>query len=185
MAALTLAVGLAVGYAVGHNQGRGTAAAPEKPAAPVDQASGSGGLFGTAPAGFSVPAVTENPGTCSVQHGRDLDLGIPVTNQSGETVLLESVKPVSLMSGALEVRSWRWGPCGLDDDGIIAGTLALGPGATTWVTAVVQSLIACPGPAPLQFRVTYSVNRQKKTFNLPGFADLSGVPYSGCSTPPA
>jgi hypothetical protein len=185
LAAVTLAIGLAAGYAAGHGQGRGTVAAPGKPAAPAGQASGTiVTVAPTASIGF-VPALTEDPGTCSVQAGRDLELGIPVTNQSGETVLLESVKPVPLVSGLLKVLSWRWDPCGFDNDGIIPDTVALGPGETTWVTAVVQSLVACPGPAPLQFQVTYSVNGQKTTFNLPGFPDLSAVRYSGCPTPAA
>jgi hypothetical protein len=131
------------------------------------------------------PALTEDPGTCSVQAGRDLELGIPVTNPTGETVLLESVKPVPLVSGLLKVLSWRWAPCGFDNDGIVPDTVTLGPGETTWVTAVVQPLVACPGPAPLQFQVTYSINRQKTTFNLPGFPDLSAVHYSGCPAPAA
>jgi hypothetical protein len=190
MAAVTLVLGLAVGYAVGHGQGRGTVAAPEKPAAPVDQASGgvnSGTIVAVGPSAsidFFGPALTENPGTCSVQVGRNLELGIPVTNQSGETVLLKSVKPVPLVSGLLKVLSWRWSPCGFDDDGIVPDAVVLGPGETTWVTAVVQPLIACPGPAPLQFQVTYSVKSQQSTFNLPGFPDLSAVRYSGCPTPP-
>jgi hypothetical protein len=189
MAAVTLAVGLAVGYAIGHGQERGTVAAPGKPAAPADKASGgvtSGGISAgasSAPVDFSGPAVTENPGTCSVQAGRDLDLGIQVTNLSGEAVLLESVKPMPLMSGLLKVLSWRWGPCGFDNDGIVPDKVALGPGQTTWVTAVVKPLIACPAPAPLQFQVTYSVRSQENTFNLPGFADLSAVHYSGCHNP--
>ena len=191
MAAVTLLVGLAVGYAVGHSQGRGTAAAPDKPAAPAGQAPGAVGsetIVAVAPSastGFSGPALTQNPGTCSVQVGRNLELGIPVTNQSGETVLLESVKPVLPVSGILKVLSWRWAPCGFDNDGIIPDKVALGPGETTWVTAVVQPLIACPAPAPLQFRVTYSVNSRQSTFNLPGFPDLSAVHYSGCPTPAA
>ena len=191
MAAVTLLVGLAVGYAVGHGQGRGTAAAPDKPAAPAGQAPGAVGsetIVAVAPSastGFSGPALTQNPGTCSVQVGRNLELGIPVTNQSGETVLLESVKPVLPVSGILKVLSWRWAPCGFDYDGIIPDKVALGPGETTWVTAVVQPLIACPAPAPLQFRVTYSVNSRQSTFNLPGFPDLSAVHYSGCPTPAA
>jgi hypothetical protein len=65
------------------------------------------------------PVLTEDPGTCSVQAGHDLELGIPVTNQSGETVLLESARPVPLASGMLKVLSWRWEPCGFDSDGII------------------------------------------------------------------
>lgn len=193
MAALTLAIGLAVGYAVGHGQGRGTVAAPGKPAPSAGQASGPEGFASRTPAivpppaspDFPGPDLTENPGTCSVQAGRDLQLGIPVTNLSGDTVLLESVKPVPLVSGILKVLSWRWAPCGFDHDGIVPGTVALGPGETTWVTAVIQPLVACPAAAPLQFQVTYSINSQKDTFNLPGFADLSAVHYSGCPTLPA
>jgi hypothetical protein len=188
LAAVTLAIGLAVGYAVG--QGRGTVAASEKPTAPTGQASGgvaSGTIVRAAhPASIDFGlALTEDPGTCSVQAGRDLELGIPVTNRSGETALLDSVKPVPLVSGMLKVLSWRWDPCGFDNDGIVPDTVALGPGETTWVTAVVQPLVACPGPAPLQFQVTYSINSQKNTFNLPGFPDLSAVRYSGCPTPAA
>jgi hypothetical protein len=83
------------------------------------------------------------------------------------------------------VLSWRWAPCGFDNDGIVQETVALGPGETTWVTAVVQPLVTCPGPAPLQFQVTCSVNGRKSTSNLPGFPDLSAVPYSGCPAPGA
>lgn len=185
---MTLAIGLAAGYAAGHGQGPGTLAAPQKAAAPAGQAPGdfrSGTtVTGEPPAstGFG-PALTENPGTCSVQAGRDLELGIPVTNLSGETVLLESVKPVPLVRGLLKVLSWRWDPCGFDHDGEVPDTVAIGPGETTWVTAVVEPLVACPGPAPLQFQVTYSINSQQSTINLPGFPDLSAVPYSGCPTP--
>ena len=79
--------------------------------------------------------------------------------------------------------SWRWDPCGFDDDGIVTDTVPLGPGETTWVTAVGRALVACPGPAPLQFQVTYSFDNQKSTFDLPGFPDLTGVHYSRCSAP--
>jgi hypothetical protein len=183
LAAVTLAIGLAAGYAAGHGQGRGSVAASGKPAAPAGQA--SGGVASVAPSAstdFGL-ALTEDPGTCSVQAGRDLELGIPVTNRSGQTVLLESVKPVLPVAGMLRVLSWRWDPCGFDNDGIVPDTVALGPGETTWVSAVVQPLVACPGPAPLQFQVTYSVNSRKDTFNLPGFPDLSAVHYSGCAAP--
>jgi hypothetical protein len=190
LAAVTLAIGLAAGYAAGHSQARGTAAAPDKPAAPAGQASGglaSATIIAVAPPasiGFGL-ALTEDPGTCSVQAGRDLELGIPVTNRSGQTVLLESVKPVLPVPGMLKVLSWRWDPCGFDNDGIVPSTVTLGPGETTWLTAVVQPLVACPGPAPLQFQVTYSVNSQQSTSTLPGFPDLSAVHYSGCPAPAA
>jgi hypothetical protein len=185
LAAVTLAIGLAAGYAAGHGQGRGSVAAPEKSAAPAARAlQGVAPVAPSASIGFGL-ALTEDPGTCSVQAGRNLELGIPVTNRSGQTVLLESVKPMLPVSGMLKVLSWRWDPCGFDNDGIVPDTVTLGPGETTWVTAVVRPLVACPGPAPLQFEVTYSVNRQKDTFNLPGFPDLSAVHYSGCPAPAA
>lgn len=184
-ASILAAVALALGLAAGYGLGRGAAAAPGKPAVPAGQAS-AGGAPGTIaaaapPASVALgPVLTEVAGTCSVQDGRDLELGIPVTNQSGETVLLESVKPVPLLPGLLKVLSWHWDPCGFDNDGIAPDAVVLGPGETTWVTAVIQPLVACPGPAPLQFQVTYSVNSQKSSFNLPGFPDLSAVHYSGC-----
>jgi hypothetical protein len=185
MAAVTLAIGLAAGYAAGHGQGRSTDAVPEKPPSPAGQASGTIAAEASPPSiGFGL-ALTQQTGTCSVQAGRELELGIPVTNQSGQTVQLESARPVSLAPGMLKVRSWRWDPCGFDNDGIAPATVTLGPGETTWVTAVVQPLVACPGPATLQFQVTYSVNRQKGTSNLPGFSDLTAIHFSGCPTPAA
>ncbi len=170
-------------YAAG--QGRGTAASG-KPAAPAGQVQGT--IVAGPPSALGVflgQDLTQGTGTCSVQAGRDLELGIPVTNLSGGTVLLESVKPVPPLSGTLKVLSWHWDPCGSDNHGAAPDTVVLGPGATTWVTAVVESLIACPGPAPLQFQVTYSASTRKTTLKLPGFPDLSAVHYSGCPAPAA
>jgi hypothetical protein len=185
LAAVTLLAGLAVGYAIGDQQGgrAGTAAraatagstGPQSAASSADQAPGGIPLYG--------PALTEEPGTCSTQVGNDLELGIPVTNMSQDTVLLHSAKPVPDVDGLLKVLSWHWAPCGFDADGIIPDTVALGPGETTWLTATVKPLVACPSASPLQFRVTYSVNRQESSFTLPGFSDLTGVRYSGCKGP--
>lgn len=180
LAVVTLLVGLAAGYAIGNRQnGRVTAAArtpAARPTAPRPAASSAGRadipLFG--------PALTEEPGTCSAQVGKDLELGIPVTNMAEETVLLRSAEPVPRIPGLLRVLSWHWAPCGFDADGIVPDMVALGPGETTWITATVRPLVACPAAAPLRFRVTYSVNGQKSSFTLPGFADLSVVRYSGC-----
>jgi len=189
LAACTLVAGLVVGYVVGFGHGRGTVAAPTERVAPTGQASAGVATetFVATPPSAAIyisPALTENPGTCSVQVGHNLELGIPVTNLSADTVLLQSAKPIPLASGMLKVLSWRWDPCGYDDDGIAPDTVALGPGETTWVTAVVRPLIACPAPVPLQFKVTYSINSLKSTFNLPGFPDLSAVHYSGCPAQP-
>src|SRR5690242_9611770 len=107
--AVGLAVGLAAGYAVGHGQGRTaaapgeppapaghgqgrTAAAPSEPPAPASQAPGSG-ASGTSAATASSASIgflglAQDLGTCSLQAGHNLELGIPVTNQSGETILL-------------------------------------------------------------------------------------------------
>jgi hypothetical protein len=88
--------------------------------------------------------------------------------------------PVADTPSLLKVLSWHWAPCGFDTNEIIPDTVALGPGETTWLTATVSPLVACPTASPLQFRVTYSVNQQKSSLTLPGFADLSAVRYSGC-----
>jgi hypothetical protein len=172
LAVVTLLVGLAAGYAIGNRQGGRAGTAPRPTASPS----------GRAPAGIPLygPALTEEPGTCSTQVGQDLELGIPVTNMSSRTVLLQSAEPEADMPGLIKVISLRWAPCGYDADGIIPDTVPLGPGETTWLTATVRPLVACPAPSPLQFRITYSVNRQETSFTLPGFADLSAVRYSGC-----
>jgi hypothetical protein len=118
-----------------------------------------------------------------MQAGRDLELGIPVANRSGQAVVLDSAKPVPPVPGMLKVLSWHWDPCGFDNDAIVPDTVTLGPGETTWVTAVVQPLVACPGPAPLQFQVTYSANGHTGTSSLPGFPDLTAVHYGNCPAP--
>ncbi len=129
---------------------------------------------------FFGPPLTEEPGTCSTEVGKDLELGIPVTNMAADTILLRSAEPIVRVPGMLRVLSWHWAPCGFDADGIIPGKVAIGPGETTWLTATVRSLVACPTAAPVQFRVTYSADGQKFSVTLPGFADLSAVRYIGC-----
>lgn len=186
-AAVTLAAGLAIGYAAGHGQDRGTAAA-ERAASPGG--AGAAAVKAAAPATafpFDGLAVTQGSGTCSAQAGRDLDLGIPVTNQSAGTVSLEAARPVLPLPGMIRVLSWRWGPCGFSPGAGAPGTVALGPGESTWLTATVRPLTACPAASPLQFRVTYSLNRRKATVSLPGFPDLGSVRYGGCpaTVPPA
>ena len=177
LAVVTLLAGLAVGYAIGNRPG-GPARATPGPSAARSAASSAHPPLADIP--LAGPALTEEPGTCSTQVGDDLELGIPVTNISAQTVLLQSAQPVAGVPGLLKVLSWSWAPCGFDGDGIIPDTVELGPGETTWLTATVRPLVACPGPAPLQFRVSYSVNRQRSSFTLPGFSDLSAVRYSGC-----
>lgn len=169
LAAVTLVIGLAAGFAAGYVQGRKTA--PHRLAVTAS------------PFPFSDPALTESEGTCSARSGPDLELGIPVTNQSLDGVLLSSARPVTPVAGVLRVLSWHWGPCGLDPGAPYDATVPLGPGQTVWITAAVRPLTACPGPAPLQFAVAYVLNGRRLTVHLPGFADLSPVRYSGCLGP--
>jgi hypothetical protein len=188
---VTLVAGLVIGYAVGHGQ-RQAAASPGAPGSPGAVAGSSvpspvaqdpSRVQAAAPPTsftFAGPALTENPGTCSAQAGRDLQLGIPVTNQSPVPVLLDSAKPVTPEPGLLKVLSWRWAPCGFDSDGIVPDVVVLGPGQTAWLTAVVRPLTKCPAAAPLEFHITYSANGQRATTRLPGFADLGAAHYSGC-----
>lgn len=180
LAVMTLVAGLAIGYAIGNQQSdRATARTPAtrstatgSTASPADQGSASILLSG--------PALTEGTDTCSTQVGQNLELGIPVTNMSTVTVVLRSAKPIPNAPSMLKVLSWHWEPCGFNAGGIIPDAVILGPGETTWVTATVKPLVACPASAPLQFLITYTVDQLKTSFTLPGFADLSAVRYSGC-----
>ena len=201
LAAVTLLAGLAVGYSIGKQQGghtsataasaspRPTASAtnPASPAFLVNPAYSStvtiqtntGQIITSFP--LDGPTLTQNPGTCSVQVGQNLELGIQVTNQSPGLVLLQSVKPDLYGFKLLKVLSWQWGPCGFNPDGTPSTTAtALLPGQTAWLTVTVKPLVACPAPAPVQFDVTYSANQQNSSVMLPGFSDLTGVSYSGC-----
>ena len=93
------------------------------------------------------PVLTQEPGTCSTPVGKDLELGIPVTNMSAETVLLRSARPVAAPAcsgccpgtgprAALTLRVSSRAP------------VALGPGETTWLTATVRPLVSLPGRVP-------------------------------------
>lgn len=208
LAAVTLLAGLAVGYSVGKQQGdhtsaTATPASPRPTASPTNPTYSSNPLSPVNPADpaysskviiqattgqvivsfpLDSPTLTENPGTCSVQVGQNLELGIPVTNESTGPVLLQSVKPDLYGFKLLKVLSWQWGPCGFNPDGTPSTTATvLSPGATTWLTVTVKPLVACPGPAPLEFNVTYSANQRNSSVMLPGFSDLTGVSYSGCT----
>ena len=172
LAAGGLLVGLAVGYAVGKQQSGHAQAAPRSTAFPMRQLPTATPFYG--------PALTEESGTCSTQVGQNLELGIPVTNTSTETVLLHSVKPELHGFKLLKVLSWQWGPCGYDGDRITPDAVVLEPGETIWLTITVEPLVNCPAPAPVQFLITYMVSQQNSSVTLPGFTDLSAVRYSGC-----
>jgi hypothetical protein len=179
LATLTLAVGLGAGYTAGYLHPRTTGTAGNGKAdngkavaqSPRDSAS-------VAPLTAVTPALTQNVGACSVQSGRDLQLGIQVSNQSAAQVTIDQIKVV-LPLGGLRAIAEQWGPCGaLPAQDVPANVLA--PGASTWFSVTLKVLRGCPGPLPVQFAVTYESNGQSAAVTLPGFPDLGQVAYSGC-----
>lgn len=115
--------------------------------------------------------------TCSVQIGRELQLGVQVTNDSPAPVLVRRVSAV-LPIGGLRPVSWSWGPCGELPAGLPDQSVATGN--SIWVTVTFQVLVSCPGPLPVQFNVGYSQRARPGVASLPAFPDLSRVAYSGC-----
>jgi hypothetical protein len=127
----------------------------------------------------TVPALIQSSGACATQIGRDLQLGVQVTNQSPAEISLGRVEAV-LPLGGLSAISQQWAPCGALPAGVDVAGNSLAPGATTWFTVTFKVLMTCPAPLPVQFTVHYAVQGLATAVSLPGFPDLGHVPYSGC-----
>jgi hypothetical protein len=184
--AVGLVIGLAAGYAAGYHQApRNASASPTasaSPAPPVPAPAPQIVIKGTAIQGTGSVfadglALTQDTGTCSVESGRELQLGVQVTNTSTEPIVLSRIRTVFPLSG-LKVVSQQWAPCGAI--GAVRGPVALEPGDSTWFSVTVQVLVACPAPLPVQFTVNYTYAGQAAIVTLPGFPDLGQVPYTGC-----
>lgn len=180
--AVGLIAGLAAGYAAGYHQAaRNASATPTasaSPALPVPQIVIKGtAIQGTGTVLTDGLALTQDTGTCSGKSGRELQLGIQVTNRSTEPIGLGRIRTVFPLSG-LKVVSQQWAPCGAI--GTVRGPVILGPGDSTWFSVTIQVLVACPAPFPVQFAVSYTYAGKTATVNLPGFVDLGQVPYTGC-----
>ena len=181
LAVAALVVGLAAGYAAGDRHTRSAAALP-KPTVTVtappssSPASAPGAAFSFA----NSPALTQGTGACSVQTGRELQLGVQVTNQSTAAITLQTAKAV-LPIGGLKQVTWQWATCGAIPAGLDQDYDVLLPGQSTWLSATFTVQLRCPGPAPVQFSIGYLAEGHSETASLPGFSDLSQVPYSGCS----
>jgi hypothetical protein len=170
LAAAGLLVGLVVGYAAADRHARNKTA-------PL---SGSRVTASpTAPAAAGALTLIQSGSQCSAQLGHALQLGIQVTNQSATGVTLRRVKTV-LPLGGLKVASQAWGPCGELPSASYALDNALPAGASTWFTVTLKVLVKCPGPYPVQFTLDYDQFGRPATINLPGFVDLSHVPYANC-----
>jgi len=170
---VALVAGLAVGYAVGARHPGEHAAPPLPSRAAAPAAPFSAGGF---------PLSQSGP-RCSVQTGRELQVGLQITNLSSAAVRLRRVEVV-LPLGGLKVISKAWGPCGeLQASGQALGGIrppALGRGASSWFTVTFQVLVRCPRPLPVQFTINYDQQGRPAAIRLPGFPDLGQVPYSGC-----
>ena len=187
--AVVLIAGLAAGYAAGYRQAPRNASAPPTASAnpvspPPAQIAIQGTVIpvdGTGTVLTGGLALTQDTGTCSVQSGRELQLGVQVTNGSTEPIGLGGFRTVLPLSG-LKVVSQQWAPCGVI--GAVQVPATLGPGDSAWLSVTVQVLVACPAPIPVQFVVGYTYAGGSATVNLPGFPDLGQVPYTGCRTSP-
>jgi hypothetical protein len=186
--AVGLIAGLAAGYAAGYHQAPRDASAPPtasaSPTPPLPALAPQIVIKGTAIQGTGSVftdglALTQDTGMCSVQAGRELQLGVQVTNTSTEPIGLRAIRTVFPLSG-LRVVSQQWGPCGAT--GAVQVPVILEPGDSTWFSVTVEVLVACPAPLPVQFAVSYTYAGQAATVTLPGFVDLGQVPYTGCRT---
>jgi hypothetical protein len=183
IAAAALAVGLVAGYAVGDSRGPGGAARAATSVSPPPAAPLS---FGA-----TSPALYQDTGGCSTQSGDELQLGVQITNQYSRPIALQTAKAV-LPLGGLKQLSWQWGPCGALPGAI--GPNGAGPagagqtavivaaGGSIWLTMTFKVQVRCPGPLPVQFSVGYQWQGHQVTASLPGFPDLSQVPYDSCPT---
>ena len=182
VAAILLAVGLIIGLAAGYAAGNRQASRN------VSQPTASPGQASPAPApSLSIaavvpseasPALSQADGTCSAQSGRELQLGVQVTNVSAAEIRLGQVQTV-LPLGGLRMISQQWAPCGAI--GVPQDPAPLGPGDSTWFSVTLKVLVSCPGPMPVQFTVYYKWAGVPATARLPGFPDLTQVPYPGCA----
>jgi hypothetical protein len=199
--AVGLVIGLSAGYALGYRQvPRHVGPAPTASLAPPPPAPAQAGtpivvtltpaqagtpiqvtlapLQGTGTVFSSGPALTQSTGTCSARSGRQLQLGVQVTNESATAVGLGQIRTV-LPLGGLRVISQQWAPCGAM--GAVQVPTSLGPGDSTWFSVTVQVLIGCPEPLPVEFTVGYTWAGKTASVNLPGFPDLGQVSYPGCT----
>jgi hypothetical protein len=184
-AVAALLVGLAAGYAVGTRPGPVRAAPAHSRSAAARLAPAAASAI---PSGLTLSGgVAVRQGRqCSGRAGRKLQLGIQVVNQSASSMVLREVRPV-LPLGGLQAVTHSWGPCGELRPVAPAGTSVLPAHGSAWLTVTFRVLLPCPAALPVQFAVTFGFREQaaghplRLVARLPGFVDLGGVPYPGCT----
>ena len=151
---------------------------------------GGPGAYSSSLSVAGLSGLAQNGGECSVQHGRHLQLGVEMINLSGTPVTLGQVKTITPLGG-LRLVSQQWEPCGAIvpagqaagggtivfigastgqvEAGNGAGAAILPPYGAARLSVTFQVLVACPGPLPVQFSVSYQENGKTETVQLPGF----------------
>src|SRR6266545_1523242 len=164
--AVALLAGLAIGYAGGARHAGGHAAPPSP--------SPSRAAALAAPFSAGGFPLSQSGPQCSVQTGRELQVGLQITNLSPAAVRLRRVAVV-LPLGGLRVISQAWGPCGeLPASREAPGNIlppTLRRGASSWLTVTFQVLVRCPQPLPVQFTLDYDQQSRLAAIRLPGFPD--------------
>jgi hypothetical protein len=84
--------------------------------------------------------------------------------------------------GGLKQLGWRWATCGALPAPLAEADVIVMPGQSTWMAVSFKVQMHCPAGAHAQFIVGYLVQGKPASASLPGFPDLSQVPYSGCGT---
>jgi hypothetical protein len=184
--AVGLVIGLGAGYALGYRQvPRNVSPSPSASPASVSPVPAPAPILvtlapvqGTGTVFSSGLALTQDIGACFTRSGRELQLGVQVTNRSARVIGLSQIRTV-LPLGGLRVISQQWAPCGAT--GVTQDPASLGPGDSTWLSVTAQVLVACPEPLPVEFTVHYTWAGKAAAVNLPGFPDLGQVPYPGCT----
>jgi hypothetical protein len=168
--AVALAAGIGIGYLIGRPDHHHAAAAPTTPL----------------PAGSAlaeVPQLTAPGDLCyGALPGRRLMLGTRVVNSTPRPLVLTGLQGVFPLGGFQVVDS-QVGQC--DNNAIEAvDGHRVEPSAEVWLTLIVDVTgTSCPGALPVQFALDYTVDGTPHRQVLPGFSDLSSVPFPGCPTP--
>jgi hypothetical protein len=173
LAAAALAAGLVIGF------GTGRLTAPHKPAVTPKPAI----TAISAPSGTDLPQIGSGivftGNRCAVQHGRKLQLGIEVANESGHTVSVLRIGSVIPGHGLRQLSS-ETATCGSVPVPGGKPVTSIEPGSTAWLTATFAVLVRCPAPQPVLFVVGFGSQVSRYSDYYQGFPDLGSVPYTGC-----
>ena len=164
---IALAAGLLGGYLAGDAHGRHRVAAA-KPSRPAVSAASVG--------------LAEKGSQCSTVLGHSMQLGVEVVNGSPVDISLGQLT-ARFPSGGLKLTVASWGPCGTLPFAHSAVDTVLASGASTWLSVTVTTLAKCPQGLPVEYVASYDQLGLTYTVVLPGFADLGGVPVTGCPSP--